>query len=286
MADLERKLIGFAMRLYRRSPLHPRLGAFLAKILSGRAARRPQGLCRTRIGQTWFDLDLREVIDSSLYYSGTFEPRAERWLQSHVGPGGVVIDVGANIGYHALRLGQWVGAGGFVLAIEPGARTFDRLVHNQRLNVIPALHPRRVFLSDRDLGVLELPVQSSFPLDGRDSISTERCDCRSFDSLVAELNLSRLDLVKCDVDGYEVKVFRGATESLRKFHPPLLFEYNPDGIARAGDDGEELIRLLESFGYLFEDESGRRLDDVRAVLRRIRPGLSLNLGATVRSAAP
>jgi hypothetical protein len=91
------------MRLYRASPLHPRLGAGLARLLGMATRRIPSPQIRLIDGIRW-ELDLREVIDASLFFSGSFEPRAERQIASHLGPGMTAIDVGANIGYHTLRI--------------------------------------------------------------------------------------------------------------------------------------------------------------------------------------
>ncbi len=91
-----RQTIGLSMRLYRVSPFYPGCGSALARLLSWVAPRRA---VLAKINGVKFELDLREVIDSSLYYSGSFEPPVEKIIAATVRPGGIVIDVGANIGY-------------------------------------------------------------------------------------------------------------------------------------------------------------------------------------------
>jgi hypothetical protein len=64
-----------------------------------------------RDGISW-DLDLREGIDLYIYLAGRFEWGLSRILTSLVRPGDTVVDVGANVGAHALPLARAAGAEG------------------------------------------------------------------------------------------------------------------------------------------------------------------------------
>src|ERR687885_2186416 len=70
------------------------------------------------------ELDLRDNLQRTLYFTGTYEPGLLRALENELEPGDVFVDVGAHVGVHALcaarRLSEIPG-GGRVVAFEPTA---------------------------------------------------------------------------------------------------------------------------------------------------------------------
>jgi FkbM family methyltransferase len=274
-----RRIIGVSMRVYRASPFYPWCGKALALLLA--FVMRPKGSVVTEVDGVKFDLDLREVIDSSLYYSGTFEPLAEKMIASIVRPGMMTIDVGANIGYHTFRLAKLVGPQGLVLAIEPTSYAFEKLERNLSLNDFPNVRLIRAGLSYRDEGDVEVRFRSSYRLDGKDEVRNEKVRIVTLDTLVKEQSLARVDFIKLDVDGYEVKAFAGAQETLQRFRPPILFELGPEGVRANGDDPEALLKQLWGLGYRLQTESGRETPDAASVFAAVQPGEGLiNLLAT------
>lgn len=272
------RLVGAAMRAYRGSPLHPHWGARLAAVLNRMPGGRRVGT-RTLEGVT-FELDLSEVIEASLFYSGTFEVETERAISALVRPGDVAIDVGANIGYHTFRMAAGVGERGRVLAIEPMSRARNRLLRNLELNpqfgniVVSA-----AAASDVD-GQAEVSFQSSFRLSGDVDHAQEVVKMRTLDSLVAEHDLQRVDFIKVDVDGYEARVFRGAEKTLRRWRPELVFEVSPSRITRAGDEVGAMLDQLRDMGYSFLNEDGSDIADLDAHLSGLGE-LTVNLRGTV-----
>jgi hypothetical protein len=106
-----------------------------ARAIIGRSSR----VAVRRRNVKW-ELDLNEGIDLALYL-GVYQripKRAFQWIP----PGWLVIDVGANIGAHALPLAHDVD--GHVIAVEPTDYGFSRLKANVALN--PRLHPRLILV--------------------------------------------------------------------------------------------------------------------------------------------
>ena len=101
------------MRLYRASPFYPKFGPMLGKLL-GLVTRDAGKPVIREIDGVRFELDLREMIDASLFYSGTYEIEAERTITAVLKPGMTAIDIGANIGYHTFRIAKAVGESGRV----------------------------------------------------------------------------------------------------------------------------------------------------------------------------
>lgn len=267
---LSRKFIGLAMRVYRASPLHPRMGAVLAKVLA-KVAPRPTGLVRAQVGECAYELDLGEVIESSLYYSGSFEPRAERIIRDHVHPGATCLDVGANFGYHTFPLARLVGPSGRVVALEPMAQAFAKLQRNAALNDLTNLTLLQTAVGAEANPACEVRFQSSYRLDGGRVDEVQVVEVVTLDALPERLGLERLDFAKIDVDGFEGRVFAGAQRTFERFRPTLLFEIVPSAMRDLGDDPLGLLRQLTALGYRLAADSGQPFDTPEACLASVPP---------------
>lgn len=262
--------IGWLMSRYRASPFHPGLGFALARMLGWVTRWFPNPQVRDIDGFRW-ELNLSEVIDASLYFSGSFEPLAEEVIAQHVSEGMHVIDVGANIGYHTLRMARAVGNSGRVIAVEPTTRAVTRLRRNLELNGIRNVGVVVAAVADYDKAAADLALQSSYPLSGEKPMEHVRVPVMTLDSLVATSAFERLDFIKIDVDGFEAQVLRGARESLRRFRPVLFFEVTPSSLEAAGESLADMVDSLSTLGYSVHDEAGHPLKDPLAYLRAI-PG--------------
>ena len=275
-----RSIIGFSMRVYRASPFYPRLGRSLARVMALATRFRSSKPIIHEVDGIQYELDLREVIDSSLYYSGTFEAQAERAIAAALKPGMIAIDVGANIGYHTFRMARAVGPAGRVVAIEPTAAAFAKLNCNGGLNDFKNIEYVKCGISDKDLGATEIAFQSSYRLDGTCVDTVETVRLVTLDTLFSELKLPRVDFIKLDIDGFEGKAFRGAAKTLAAHHPTLLFEISPSAMKKNGDDSAELIRMLRELKYTFKSEKGEPIGDIDAFCAGIANDCSANLVAS------
>jgi len=236
----------------------------------------------TRGGITW-SLELEEAIDLGLYLANVFEPGVIAALKTLLRPGDVVIDVGANVGAHALRMAQWVGPAGRVYAFEPTAFGLHKLTTNLALN--PSLAPRlevlHVGLTDQTQRALPEVLSASWsltrpmaeirPRDLGFGSSTAGARFVSLDAWVIERNLTRIDAVKLDVDGYELRVLRGARETLKRFKPVIVMEWAPHHFIDPDEPFRECIVLLQSLGYRFESLTGEPLLGDAETLERALP---------------
>ncbi|MBV8129429.1 MAG: FkbM family methyltransferase [Planctomycetaceae bacterium] len=183
-------------------------------------------------------------------------------MLEQVSPGYVVFDVGANQGYFTRLYSLLVGRHGRVYAFEPVPTTFrvlqERMAEQQ---VIPNIDLINVALADTSgTAVMYLPGQndveaSLLPHRGvgswrtADPPATFQCRQIRLDDFVRDRGLTRLDFLKCDVEGAELLVLRGATDTLKQFQPVLYLEVSPDWTVDFGYHPTAIIEFLRPLGY-------------------------------------
>lgn len=222
--------------------------------------------------------DLRDVIGKSIYFTGAFEPSLTDLLSSTIGPGDVVVDVGANCGYYTLLAARLVGPSGAVHAFEPAADVAERLEHDITTNNfagVAVVH--RLALADYDGdGLLVDPTDGASPtgmrrLDGGASASNHaaRVPVRSLDDY---LRLDRLDVVKVDAEGADARVIVGMMQTIRRTLPRLVVVEADDAQLMAfGDSVMTMMRQMSDLGY-----DGTPIDDpFHAPLIAFRPSGSV-----------
>lgn len=109
------------------------------------------------------------------------------------------------------------------------------------------------------------------------ALSTDGAVRTTLDDLVASLGLSRVDVVKVDVDGFELDVLRGARRTLRRFAPLLVMEWwSPGSQSSQHADSKMLVDLLKEAGYRPQGirRSGRTTGIGWDRLDRVRDGAS------------
>ncbi len=181
-------------------------------------------------------------------------------LAAHLPAGGTLIDIGANVGLHSVQLARLV-ADLRVFAFEPVSDTFALLQRNIAKNGVSGrVSPRRLAISDHE-GMLTLTTSFQFANfvvpDGapvaRDA--GEEVRTSPLDDVVAELT-DRVDAIKCDVEGAELAVLRGAAATLERFHPTILIEIDDRWARRYGNTGADTFAFLTQRGYRYQRFAG------------------------------
>jgi FkbM family methyltransferase len=214
----------------------------------------------TRNGIRWH-LDLDEGIDFSIYLFGVFEKSTVNTYRKFLSPGGIALDIGANMGAHTLPMAHAVGPHGKVYAFEPTQYAFSKLTRNVSLNpeLAKHVHIEQMMLSDQDNSPPPPALYSSWKLaTARGSrhpkhlgqlMDTTGAMIRKLDTYADQSKLSRIDFIKIDVDGNECAVLRGAQRVLARHQPKMLMEFMPYGLEESGHSLKELMELLKSNGY-------------------------------------
>lgn len=168
---------------------------------------------------------------------------------AELGPGQIVVDVGAHIGAFSLMAGRRVGPSGRVLAFEPSPRTFELLKRNLEANGLSWAAPHAYALADAE-GAAELFIaDDSENNPAADTLSAQsgrkavRVRLRRLDDVLAEERVDRIDLLKIDVEGAELRVLDGAPRALTLARRIVMEVHAPRV------DPAEARRRLESLGF-------------------------------------
>jgi FkbM family methyltransferase len=179
---------------------------------------------------------------------GSYEPELRAVFRAVLPAGGVVIDVGANVGWHTLLMAQVAGAGGRVIAVEANPHVRARLEEHLAINRCANVEVVPKALGDREgmVAFVAPPADDATSGDGHVAASGEcaahriEVEQRRLDALAAERGLDRLDLLKIDVEGYEWPVLEGAEATIARFRPQVVFEHNANYLGRGGATPERL----------------------------------------------
>jgi FkbM family methyltransferase len=177
-----------------------------------------------------------------------------------VSPAAVVFDVGAHAGQYT-KLFAHAAAKGRVYAVEPGsyARSILRtVVWLHRLGNVAVL-PMGLGATP-GLATLTMPVKGhgSFgfglahlgaPGERWRKVAQELVALTTLDAVVAALGLDRVDFIKADIEGWELRFLHGSMQTLRRFRPCLMLELTAEHLARAGDRLDDAFAFLERFDY-------------------------------------
>ena len=165
-------------------------------------------------------------------------------LRNYIRFGDTVIDVGANIGTHAVAFGNMVGPTGTVHAFEPQRRLFTMLSGNIALNALESVICHRAAVGN-SMGEIVLPPLPSPDLHFNFSAVSLMQDNKTGDTVplvtLDSLKLGKCAVIKIDVEGMETMVLAGARQTFERCQPILYIENN---------EAESSKRIAEALGPL------------------------------------
>lgn len=226
-----------------------------------------QRLIERKVNDYRLLLDARDPgIHRSLLRHGTRELEQRYLLERTLRPGMRVLDLGANIGYYTVMMSKLVGERGRVYAVEPHPENFDLLEQNIRLNRLANVEAEQVAIDvcdgKRTLLVSDHCNWHSFhdPAVRASEAWADVYERRMPGRIVVETrNLASfladkppLDLLRMDLEGYEVEILdalaelpRAVTQNLR-----VLMEAHPEFYDPARHDMRRVLeKLRASHGY-------------------------------------
>jgi len=189
---------------------------------------------------------------------GTYELPLQQALAQYLKAGDTFYDIGANIGFFTVIGAKLVGSSGRVYAFEPGADNATLVQRNIKLNhfsqvtvlekaVSSAMGKGELLLAEYSGG--HTLSTAGTPPDLKGAITV---DLVTIDELLAQQIITPPDVVKIDVEGAELDVLRGMTQTIQQYKPTIIYEVD-DGdqelFKRKSQDVEDFMR---SIGYQIE----------------------------------
>lgn len=218
-----------------------------------------QGQRSTLVFDYRMDLDLSELIQRHIYL-GVFEPKETALVLQYLKPGMTVVDIGANVGYYTLLAASCVGRSGRVIAVEPSPLAYQKLVTTVLTNRISQVAAFQIGIGD-SIGAADLYLGSNanhsptmLPIQAPVICNVP---VRPLDDCIYEWGVERIDLLKVDVEGYEPRVFAGASIALtsRRIRA-ILCEFNDYWLRKAGSTPEALWQVLSFAGFVDAESPG------------------------------
>lgn len=242
---------------YRRRSALEAAGAAVARLLPEGAARRGlRSLYHAALGgrrgitATLPGGETVRVLPEFRYMG--WNPDEYAAFRAASAPGGIALDVGANVGAYALLLGGWMRPGGRVYAFEPSAAAFGGLAKHVALNgLADVVHPVRSAVSDR-AGRAALAAEGhhgTSRLALAQGEGTETVETVTIDQFCAREQIVPT-LIKIDVEGWELEALRGARETIARGGRglALFVEMHPTAWRERGISADQMRAELDAQG--------------------------------------
>lgn len=187
------------------------------------------------------------------------EPLTAALVNRLLQPGKTVVDVGAHVGWLSLIAARAVGPSGAVVAVDPQPYNCDRILTNAQANEFANITVVAAAIGEKN-SIVRLPNQSTsdkarLTLAGsgiNDTDLTYVTQLLTLPRLFEILELTRVALLKIDVEGFELPVFRGAQSVLHRIDN-IIFECLPENAT----DTKTIRGLLSAAGFSFHGVDGR-----------------------------
>ena len=192
---------------------------------------------------TYFDND---YIGLTFEHAGVFSDEEVQRLLSLIDKDSIVVDAGAHIGAFTIPMAQKTA---HVYAFEPQRAIFELLQENVRQNNLANVTavPLALGASNGPVRLSETPYDGEFintgmPAIQRNSRHKPNAEMITLYRYWSQHQIKRLDLLKMDVEGWELEVLKGIGDLIKRFRPTIYCE-------NGGDDFEDLIRYLIGENY-------------------------------------
>ena len=150
--------------------------------------------------------------------------------------GSVCFDIGAAYGKYTLTMSKLAGNTGHIYSFEPGNYSYKVLSNIVKFHRLENVTLVKKALSDKTGAAnLAVPIKGSGKLgkglaylcSSFDSnVIFEKVEAVTLDEYCSGKNIPNIDFIKCDVEGAELLVFRGAKHCIEHYNPTILCEVN------------------------------------------------------------
>lgn len=204
-------------------------------------------------------------ISEELLLFNTHEPLNTQALSHEIKEGMTCLDIGGNIGYYATLESKLVGKEGRVIAIEPSPLNFRYLKKNMSLqeNTNYTVHN---FACGNETGEVNFLLSKKSNLskvisDGEEippDCEIIKIPLKKIDSFLEEEGNPKIDMLRMDVEGYEMMVLEGAHNCLVNYKPIIQIEIHTEILG--SEKTKRILLYLKDLGYEIKWYTPREID--------------------------
>jgi FkbM family methyltransferase len=197
-------------------------------------------------------------------------------LDRIISSGAVCFDIGAAYGRYTLILSRLAGNSGQVYSFEPGSYSYAVLSFVMKFHGLRNVTAVNQALSEQPGKInLLLPIKKTGKVGpslahlntGKESGAiTEEVEMTTLDRYCQVIDIPRIDIIKCDVEGAELLVIKGARESINRFKPTILCEIDASLISRFGYVPSDIFDFFSGQDYkpfIFRNNSFREVSEFK-----------------------
>lgn len=232
----------------------------------GRCLRLPLRLLPTELAIPVLQGPLRGtrwVVGASNHgcWLGSYEYSKQRAFQKVVRKGSVVYDIGANVGFYTLLASQFVGRSGRVFAFEPVPRNCRLLRAHLEINCVDNVSVLEMAVSSMN-GKAVFDLGANHSMGHLAACGTLNVPTITIDTFVFDQAMPGPEVIKIDVEGAELEVLKGASQTLCRHRPLILLATHGAAVHR------ECCRFLEKHAFVLESLDTRPLEQSDELVAR------------------
>ncbi|GAB5506738.1 MAG: hypothetical protein Rhirs2KO_19010 [Rhizobiaceae bacterium] len=184
---------------------------------------------------------LEDYYDEFEGYYPEAELQTKRWFVRNVEPDWTILDIGANVGVYSVLFGR-AAHKGRVHAFEPTS-TISKLNANLSANDVANVTTYEIAVGSRSGKTTDriYRMWGTAPEEHDYAFTT-------VDEFVSDQGIEKVNLIKIDVDGFDLEALKGARQTLIDQNPYVMIELNHALATRNQSVGEALTWLI-GLGY-------------------------------------
>ncbi len=203
-----------------------------------------------------FEIDFfdKRVSPIESFNFNAYENADSKMIDQLLNDGDIIFDIGANIGWYSIHLSRKL-ENSMIYSFEPILETYLSLSKNVKLNNLNNIILNNIAISDYD-GYLDFYYDKSSTgsssienLYEKEDIDKVICKSVRLDSFVMTNQIDNLDFIKCDVEGAELLVFKGAKFVIDKFKPIVFTEMLRKWTKKFGYHPNQIIDFFKDLNY-------------------------------------
>ncbi|HEV7689420.1 MAG TPA: FkbM family methyltransferase [Hyphomonadaceae bacterium] len=192
-----------------------------------------------------------------------WEPEAP-YMKEVVKPGDICLHFGGSDGRHSYLMAQHIGPEGKVHVYEPSNYSYSIMSRLIKWHGLKNVHPHNAAIGSKEgTMILSVPRKMSGHVgraygvvtDKGGSASDEKLatgnrtefidqptEVVSLDGLMEKEKLPRVDFIRCDVEGAEIRLIEGGKKTIERDKPSLLIEIHPFSLERNFASNADVVR--------------------------------------------